>query len=214
MSNDLRNRVLHSVAAVPAPTRKHQRARTVAVFLAFGVMIALAATLGQRGLRSTPYMTLALAAHALAIAVSTWWVIAPGGALGRARPLVRASATAALVILVLGALAAAATSASTWTLPARPLPMHVPCFSMDLVLGAMFFGVAAVGLRPFDPVAPRATAGALGVLALSWAALAMTLRCTQGDPLHVLATHVAPGLALVLVGIGFGARWFGVRALR
>lgn len=212
MSDDLRSRVLRSIAAHPAPTRSDQRWRTFAVAAVFVASIGMFAMIGHRGGRSTTYLAVALAAHALAIGVSSWWLVTPGRALGRARPVVRASAAVALGILIVGALVAASTTPEIS--PAAAALSHLPCSVMDLGLGALFFAVAAVGMRPFDPVAPRATAGALGVLGLSWASLAMALRCTRGDAVHVLTTHVGPGLVLVLVGAWFGARWFGVRSAR
>jgi hypothetical protein len=206
---NLRDRVLQSVAETPAPTRQNQRVRTWLVGSFFVASIIASAVAGHRGGRSVAYLALALGAHALAIVASTWWIAAPGGALGRARPMVRASAAAALVLLVLGALGAGALAPARVTTTA----MHLGCLEMDLALGAVFFFAAAFGLRPFDPVAPRATAGALGMLGLSWAALAMAMHCSLGDPFHVLATHVLPGLGFVLAGALVGPRWFGARTI-
>lgn len=200
----LRDRVLHSVATVPAPTRKQQRVRTLLVGALFVAAVLVAAALSRRGDRSASQLALALSVNALAIGASTWWLVVPGGALGRSRSVVRVSAATAVAVLVLGAIAGPSANAT--------MSMHIPCFAADLAMGAGFFTVVSFGLRPFDPVAPRATAGALGVIALSWAALTLTLHCSIGDPLHVLATHVLPGLAFVLAGVCLGARWFGVRA--
>ena len=203
--NDLRARVLRDTAASPSPTRKNQRLRTLAVTATFVGSVLLAALSGHRGERSSTYLAVALFGHALAVVASTWWIAAPGGALGRSRPLVRLSAAAATVVLVLGVLLAAGIA------PQSAAPMHTACTSMDLALGAVFFFGAAFGLRPFDPVAPRSTAIGLGVLGMAWGALAMALHCPIGSAHHVLASHVFPGLAFVLLGAVVGRRWFGPR---
>ena len=127
--SDLRERVLRSVAATPAPTRPAQRRQALRVAAVFVLTLVVAAAFGHRGDRTNAYLTIALLGNVLAVAASTWWLAAPGGALGRGRPLVRLSVASAVTFLVMGVLLAARIAP-----PPLGENVHRACWGADVAV--------------------------------------------------------------------------------
>ena len=79
-----------------------------------------------------------------------------------------------------------------------------------MLLSALIGGLALAGftwaLRRAAPSASTIRGAALGAAAGAWAGVSLFIFCPVGDVQHLTLGHVAPVLALTLVGVGAAAR--------
>jgi hypothetical protein len=115
------------------------------------------------------------------------------------------------VLLFGGAALAGLLAPQTLTWPASELAGHVMCLTMYVVLSSLLLGLSALWFKQTDPWTPRVRGAAAGAAAGAWASFTLALRCPKADPVHVLATHVLPIVAIVLLGAWLGARRFGFK---
>jgi hypothetical protein len=201
----------------PSPTR-HQYLVRRSLFAALGLAIITMTALmhGFAWFEHKPvaYVVVgALCVGALA-GVATWLVGRFGSStLGPRRVALARFTRVALPALAVGSLAANVAAPETMGWPSRSVTCHVACTVVLLLSGAMLAAFAVLSLRRADPISPRTTATAIGALAGAWASLAVGLQCPYPDPIHVLATHVAPVAVLMWLTARLGARFVGLDPL-
>lgn len=219
LPKNLKDELLLAIARERSSTRTEGTTR-----FSIGLGLALVLILGvalQHGLpepsptRPFSYLLISVAVALTAALLATRWTLTAGGSsLGRSRSFLRRLVWLVPATLAFGALLANASAPETWALAGRDWPAHRICVLIYVGLGCALLGIALFGLRPLDPIAPRLTGAALGAAVGAWTTLAVSLQCPSADPTHVLGTHVAPGLLLIALGVGFGRHALGFRYRR
>lgn len=218
LPHGLRQDLLAAVANQPSPTRADVITRRAA-WLVLGLVLILGVALlhgipEPTAARPLTYLFVSAAIALAAAALATRWVLtADASSLGRPRSSLRRLALLLPITLAFGALLANASAPETWNLPGRSWSLHGICIFIYLGLGGALLLIFLFGLKPLDPIAPAVTGAALGAAVGAWTTLAVTLQCPSADPIHALATHVAPGLVLIALGAALGRRVLTFRYL-
>jgi hypothetical protein len=210
---DLRARILAAAADEPSPPRERvKRSSVVAMALALVALTsALFATGGLHlGSRPAAYVAVTAIGWAAAAVLATVFAFGRGrSAVGRASPLLMASAVAVAPLLCVWALA--------WTMAWPELDLgeggwaaHLTCFAMATVVGLAPLLLLAFVRRGTDPVHPGAAGAALGAAAGAWAGTVMDLHCAVSGAFHVAFAHACPSLLLAVIGAVVGARILGI----
>jgi hypothetical protein len=214
---DLRARILEAAGREPVRSRAYgARRRVVVLAFGFAATIAVLLLLGcpYVGRRPLAYVAALAGAWALVAGWATWAALARGRSM-LGRPAGERVAIALLTPAALLACALVGSLAWPQTIDGRGgLRSSVICAAFT-ALFAMGPLVAFAFLRKnSDPVAPRHSGAALGAAAGAWGALGIELYCTRPTPWHVFSGHVAPVLALALVGALLGGSFLRVVAVR
>ncbi|MDP9036147.1 MAG: hypothetical protein M3O50_15205, partial [Myxococcota bacterium] len=188
-SPELRQRVLAAVAAEPVAARTGRALHAAVLAAGFGLMVPISVVLGGPGFRGRPpgyVVAIVLSWFGLAVATSWAGVSRGRSMLGRPRAwrvlLVLATPVTLLgVSLLVGSMwpqmlqeAPGAHKRVLWFVapPQIVCLVATPLFAIGPLLAFAFVR------RSSDPVAPRATAAAIGAAAAAWAATAMALHCS------------------------------------
>jgi hypothetical protein len=211
-SPDRRSRILASVAAIPAPTRRELVRRQGWLALA-GIAGALTLFAVGGGLRATGRPPSLVAWTALGTAcfggVGIWFLFTRGrsgfrrgwAALGLA-----ALVPAAAFVLWRYGLGSLYHLSGPWS--GRT---GYRCFAMSVATGGTLFGAALIAWRHADPMTPRATGAAFGAGAGLASALLVDLWCPVSYVPHLLLGHVLPIAVLAAAGAAVGRRLLGAR---
>jgi hypothetical protein len=210
--DELKARILQAARHQPAPPRSEVR-RRVAVTLAVGVLVPLAAFFAVGAVRPGPRplaLILATSGGALGIALAAVWVAYGRGGqmLGRARGRLLAMTVAAPATFVVWKMAWSSRYDMTEDWATRP---GLRCFALTVLFAAVPFLALASIRRGSDPTHPRTLGAALGVATGTCAAVLVDLWCPVGHPRHLVFGHLLPIIILGLVGIWVGHRVLAVR---
>lgn len=211
----LRDRVLQAAAMRPAPTRRAFRWRRMGAISATAMILGLIAVSEgvpcEPGIRPDAHVAVAAAFSALIAVIAGAVALLPIRS-PLWRPAVRfRMAWAVPVYLVLASFIANLVVPETLRWPVKEVMAHLRCLMASTMIGGAVLALFVRLERGIDPVAPRATGASLGAVAGAWAALVLSIRCPHPDPAHVIATHVLPVAALVVVGAAAGARWIALQ---
>jgi hypothetical protein len=213
LSPELRQRVLASVATVPAPTRAQTVRARVWLFVA-GIAGAIAIFFLKGGVRVTnrPPVLVAITSLGTSIiaGVGMYFLFTKRGRHMMRRPwawLVAAAALSALAFLAWRyGFSAAFGLADRW--PDRP---GVRCLSLSILTGALPLFAALASWRGTDPVTPAATGAAFGAGAGLGSAVLVDLWCPVSYVPHLILGHLLPILLLSIAGALFGWRVLQIR---
>ena len=207
VSADLKQRVLASVADIPAPTRAQAR-RARAWLFACGVIGAIAIFFLEGGVRITsrPPSLVALTSlgTAVIVGVGMWFLFTRGrSVLGRpgARLLVAALVSSVLFVAWRYRISAIYGLTEAW--PERP---GFRCLGLSILTGALPLLGALLSWRRSVPVSPVATGAAFGAGAGLGSALLVDLWCPVSYLPHLLLGHLLPIGVLALLGGVLGSR--------
>jgi hypothetical protein len=207
LSAEFKQRVLASVADVPAPTRSRVL-RTRAWLFACGIVGALAIFFLEGGVRvaARPPSLMALTSLGTAVIVGTGvWVLFTRGrsVLGRsgAQLIVAAVGSAVLFVAWRYRVSSIFGLAQAW--PERP---GFRCLALSVVTGALPLLGALLSWRRAVPVSPIATGAAFGAGAGLGSALLVDLWCPVSYMPHLLLGHLLPIGVLALLGGALGSR--------
>jgi len=142
--------------------------------------------------------------------LATWGASRGGSMLGRPR-----SALLWVVVatpLLLEAWYVGSAARADVTVVASPVSASLRCVLATLAMALAPLALLLVGRKGGDPVHPRATGAAIGVVSGAWAAVLIDLHCERVDLVHVTLGHVLPVVVLALVGGAVGGTWLRVRA--
>jgi len=213
LSPDFKQRVLASVADMPAPTRA-QATRARAGLFACGVAGAIAIFFLEGGVRVTsrPPSLVALTSLGTAVIVGVgMWVLFTRGrsVLGRpgSRLLVAALASSVLFVAWRYRVSAAYGLVDVW--PERP---GFRCLGLSILTGALPLLGALLSWRRSVPVSPVTTGAAFGAGAGLGSALLVDLWCPVSYLPHLLLGHLLPIAVLALLGGVLGSRLLRVWA--
>jgi hypothetical protein len=204
---ELKQRVLGSVAEVPAPTRT-QVLRMRAWLLGCGVAGAVTIFFLEGGVRLTtrPPSLVALTSvgTALIVGVGTWLLFTRGrSVLGRPVSLLAATAVVASLLFVAWRYGISAHYGHTDAWPERP---GFRCLALSIATGALPLLGALLSWRHAVPVSPIATGAAFGAGAGLGSALLVDLWCPVSYLPHLLLGHLVPIGVLALLGGVLGSR--------
>jgi hypothetical protein len=207
---DRRSRILASVSAIPAPTRR-ELLRRQAWLVLVGVAGALTLFFLEGGLRATGRPPSLVAWTSLGtscfVGVGMWFLFTRGrSGLRRGWAVLGLATLAPAVAFVLWryGLGSLYQLASPW--PTRP---GYRCFAMSVATGAIPLFAALMAWRHVDPMTPRATGAAFGAGAGLGSALLIDLWCPVSYVPHLLIGHVLPIAVLAVVGAAVGGRILG-----
>ena len=212
LSPDLKDRVLASVKALPAPTRREAlRARTW--LFSCGVIGALAVFFlngGVRMLARPPsFVALTGAGTAGVVGVGMWLLFTRGrSTLRRPRSVLLAAAVLSAIAFCAWRYGIARIYRLTGVWPGRE---GFRCLGMSVVTGGLLLFAALVSWRRSDPVTPWATGAAFGAGAGLGSALLVDLWCPVSYLPHLLLGHVLPIAILAAVGGLIGRSVLGIR---
>ncbi|MFI5298036.1 MAG: NrsF family protein [Polyangiales bacterium] len=211
--DSLRQRVLAAAAANPSATRASVKRRG-AILIVASIALALGAFEAAGGLEHAAGrplgITLAIVAGIVCGAVAlTWLSVLRGGSTLHRTPR-----------LLLGGVLVAPVALFVW--------MHLfagryvePFSRLGLRCFLFTFGVSLLPLlgflvlrRRMEPRRPGMLGAGVGAACGAWSAGLVDLWCPLTNPLHVLIGHVAPLLALIVIGALFGSRLLVPRADR
>lgn len=210
----LKERVRAAVQATASPTRAELHTRQRRLLLGVGGLL----------LGTALFNGLDVIAHKPLLYVLIVLLAMGGVALLTSRGLARLGTTVAipresrftrsnrlvLPLLVLGTVLANLAAPETLHAAHPAHPYHYGCMALGLLVGALIAAAGVFALRGADPIAPRKTACAVGAAAGAWTCLALTIKCSLMDPVHVLTTHVAPVALLMVVTMWLGTRRIGL----
>ena len=209
---DLRARVLQAVSQEPVPVRGEKRWRRAWPLIpAFGFLLYAFRGINFRGRPEAFVWAVGIAW--LPIAAFATWV-----AVGRGRSMLGRPAPWLVAVLALTPVAMMLTWAGlavAWSLPFETRSTahnHLLCDVVGLVLALGPLLALGYLRKQTDPVRPRLTGAAIGTAAAAWAAVVHHFLCALESPRHVFLGHVAPLLAVSLVGAFLTARTVAVRA--
>jgi len=207
---DRRSRILASVTAIPAPTRRQLLRRQAWLVLA-GVAGALTLFWVEGGLRATgrPPSLVAWTSLGTSCFVGTgmWFLFTRGrSGLRRGWAALTFAAVAPAVAFVLWRYGLG----SLYQL-AGPSPAHLGyrCFAMSVTTGGLLLFSALMAWRRADPMTPRATGAAFGAGAGLGSALLIDLWCPVSYVPHLLLGHVLPIAVLAAAGAALAGRILG-----
>jgi hypothetical protein len=209
---DRRSRVIASVGAISAPTRRQLLRRQVRLVVA-GVAGALTLFWIEGGLRATGRPPSLIAWTSLGtscfVGVGMWFLFTRGrSGLRRGWPVLGLAtvAPAAAFLLWRYALGSLYHLASPW-----PTRMGYRCFAMSVATGGILLFAALMAWRRVDPMTPRATGAAFGAGAGLGSALLIDLWCPIAYVPHLLIGHVLPITVLAMAGVAAGRRLLGAQ---
>ena len=207
LSPDLKQRVLGSVAEIPAPTQA-QVVKARAWLFACGIAGAVAIFFLEGGVRLTDRPPSLVALTSLgtgAIVGSGLWFLLTRGRSMLGRPVLGMMAVA--VIPSVGFIA--------WRYGVSSLYEHVGpwqgrpgfrCLALSVATGALPLLGALLSWRRAVPVSPVATGAAFGAGAGLGSALLVDLWCPVAYLPHLLLGHLLPIAVLALLGGALGSR--------
>jgi hypothetical protein len=207
LSPDLKQRVLASVADLPAPTRT-EVLRARAWLFGCGVAGAIAIFFLEGGVRLTsrPPSLVALTSlgTAVIVGVGSWFLFTRGrSALGRPGSRLLMAALASSVLFVAWRYRVSALYGLTEVWPERP---GFRCLGLSIVTGALPLLGALLSWRRSVAVSPVATGAAFGAGAGLGSALLVDLWCPVSYLPHLLLGHLLPIGVLALLGGVLGSR--------
>ncbi len=207
LSPELKQRVLASVADVPAPTRS-QVLRTRAWLFACGIVGALVIFFLEGGVRvgSRPPSLVALTSLGTAVIVGVGiWVLFTRGrsVLGRSGVQLLIAAIGSATLFVAWRYRISAVYGLTDAWPARP---GFRCLALSIATGALPLLGALISARRTVPASPVATGAAFGAGAGLGSALLVDLWCPVAYLPHLFLGHVLPIGVLALLGGVLGSR--------
>jgi hypothetical protein len=214
LSPELKQRVLASAAAKPAPTRG-QTIRARLVLFAAAIAGALVIFFVKGGVRMTnrPPLLVALTSLGTAIlsGVGMYALFTRRGRSMLRRPRVW------LLLAALGSTVAFMSwkygvSAAFGMAQAWPGRVGFKCLRLSILTGALPLCAALVSWRGTDPLTPAATGAAFGAGAGLGSALLVDLWCPVAYVPHLLLGHVLPIAVLATLGALVGWRLLRVRS--
>jgi hypothetical protein len=213
-SADLRALVLAEAKKTPAPTRAEHQKR-VAIVVTIGTLATAVLFFAMGGFtKGTRPVELVgfTAGFALLSAVILTRLSAPRrtSPLPKASSMLLSACVVAAPVLAVGVLAAAAMFPEHAHEDVA-MKSHLACALMTIVQGALPLVVLIVPRRGSDPVHPMLTGAALGMTAGAWAAAMAYLRCPHAGASHCVLAHVAPTLALTVIGAVLGRMFLRMR---
>ena len=216
VTRDLRAKVLAEAANAPAPTRTMEsRRRLVLLAVAAACVGSVAFMKGVptfSATRTQGYVLVsALGAGAVGLLAGAWFLRRARrsvGAFGEGLPGFAALVTVAVLAVSFAAFSfvPASAAAEVWGLSS-----HVACL---LAYGALSTALLVCGLVAFrgtDPVMPGLRGLGLAAVVTACATCALAVHFARVDLTHVLASHVGPAPAVLLLGALLGRRFLGVR---
>jgi len=209
----LKARVMSAAAREAAPVRRTVERRRAFAWIGAGLWMFLVfgGVGGLRAVERPVAFVLGTAAGWAAIALAATWGSSRGGSmLGRPRNTLLSLIIMTPIALVCWYAAWVGRSGVAGEAPADLAIL--PCMLVTLTMGLAPFALLLLGRRGSDPVHPRATAAAIGVVSGAWGAVLIDMHCERVDLLHVALGHVVPALLLGLAGFLVGGSWLGVRA--
>lgn len=207
--DDLRERVLAAVAAQPARTRAQGHRRALAAYAA--VALALTAIFEAAGGVAHASARPAAISQSIAAGTAVLAVVATWGALGAPVSGRRATTLAALVALLpLAAFAWLAGWHGTYVEPADKFGWR--CLALTTSMGALVLASVVFVRRGTVAVRPTLEGAAAGVAGGAIATVLVDAWCPLTNAAHVLHGHVAPMVALGVVGAACGKWLLAVRA--
>lgn len=215
VSIDLKQRVLAAVRKTPSPVRSDARreARLVAegsLVVAAGLFLALEGV-SHAGGRPLWFVVASMAVWVGVAAGSLWGAWRCGGSVAdRSAAWLAAIALGTPALLLAVALAFAWLDPGLTTLHADRLGLR--CFALTLAIAACPLVGLSIVRRSSDPVHPLANGAALGAASGACAGVMVDLWCPVGAARHVAIGHIAPVLALAVLGAVLGARVIAMRA--
>jgi hypothetical protein len=207
LSPEFKQRVLASVANVPAPTRA-QVLRTRVWLFGCGIVGALAIFFLEGGVRVTtrPPSLIALTSLGTAVIVGVgMWILFTRGrsVLGRPGLQLLAAAVGSAALFVAWRYRISSTYGLVDNWPERP---GFRCMALSIVTGALPLLGALLSWRRTVPVSPVATGAAFGAGAGLGSALLIDLWCPVSYMPHLLLGHLLPIAVLALLGGVLGSR--------
>jgi hypothetical protein len=207
LSPDLKQRILTSMADVPAPTRG-QVTRTRAWLFGCGIAGAVAIFFLEGGVRlaARPPSLAALTSLGTAaiVAVGTWLLFTRGrSTLGRPVSTLAVTAIAASLLFVGWRYGVSAVYDQAGVWPERP---GFRCLALSIATGALPLLGALLSWRRTVPVSPLATGAAFGAGAGLGSAVLVDLWCPVSYLPHLLIGHLLPIAVLALLGGVLGSR--------
>ncbi len=206
-----RDRLLATIGAMPAPTRR-ELLRRQAWLILVGVVGALTLFWVEGGLRATGRPPSLVAWTSLGtstfVGLGMWFLFTRTRAGHRRSWIVLGLATlapAVAFVLWRYGLGRLYDLASPW--PTRP---GFRCFAMSVAIGGILLFALLMAWRHVDPMTPRATGAAFGAGAGLGSALLIDLWCPVAYVPHLLVGHVLPIGVLALVGAVVGEKILGV----
>ncbi len=211
----LRERVMQAAATRPAPTRQATDKRRILTFCTVIVAVGLFSFMNgmphTSARRPVSHLVIGVVAFAMIAISAAIFMFRPiPSALGRSPAVRRKLAVAVPMALVLASLLANFSAPVTLRWPSTNIWAHIPCAIATMILGGIILALLIRMERGFESIAPRATGASLGAIAGAWTALLMAIECPYPDPFHVIVTHIAPVVLLVVMGMEFGSRWLVV----
>jgi hypothetical protein len=214
VSEDVRARILARMSATPSTTRGAGQAHAwlvlpSSVIVASALFFAFGGPTHGQG-RPFWFYSASSLGWGMVAAISVWGALYRGGsAVGRPRPWLLAVAVgtpAALFAMMFGL--AVVHPEVTLVHPER---LGLKCLGLT-VAAATFPLVALASLRRrSDPVHPVATGAALGSACGASAGVMVEMWCPVATPAHVALGHIAPIVAMALIGALLGSRVIAMR---
>jgi hypothetical protein len=207
LSPDLKQRVLASLADVPAPTRA-QVVRARAWLFGCGVVGAIAIFFLEGGVRPSsrpPSLVAITSVGTAAIAGIGMWLLLTRGrsVLGRPVSWLAAAAIVSSLAFVAWRYGVSSLYGHTEPWPGRP---GFRCLALSVATGALPLLGALLSWRRTVPVSPVATGAAFGAGAGLGSALLVDLWCPVSYFPHLLLGHLLPIGVLALLGGSLGSR--------
>jgi hypothetical protein len=208
---DLKQRILATVQAEPAPTRSDVRARGwLTLGICSAIALAIFAHFGGVRIYDRPSLLVLWTCLGWSVAASA----AAAVAVSRGRSMLGRS-TASLAILIVATPLALLVWKTAVTLPfgtemMAPWPGRpgFRCLGLSFAMAVPLLGALVVLRRRSDPVHPGVAGAALGITAGVAAGTLVDLWCPVAYVPHVVLGHIVP----LLVVAAFGA-WAGRRLL-
>jgi hypothetical protein len=201
LSPDLKQRVLASVAEVPAATRA-EALKARAMLVSCGVLGAVAIFFLEGGVRLTArpssLVVLTSLGTAAITAAGAWFLLTRGGSvLGRHVSLLVTAAIVSSMLFVAWRYGVSSFFGKTEAWPERP---GFRCLSLGFCLGALPLFAALLSWRRTRSVTPVATGAAFGAGAGLCSAPLLDLWCPVSYMPHLILGHLLPIGLLALVG--------------
>ena len=210
----LKSLVMAATAREASPSRHAVERRRALSWFAAGLwmLLVFGGLGGMRAVERPIAFVLGTAAGWAALSlVATWGASRGGSMLGRPR-----SALLCVVVatpLLLEAWYVGSVARSDITVVASPVSASLRCVLATLAMALPPLALLLLGRKGGDPIHPRVTGAAIGVVSGAWAAVLIDLHCERVDFAHVTLGHVLPVVGLALVGGARGGTWLRVRGL-
>ena len=211
LPTNLKDRILAETARREAPTRAQANKRALIAYATATTAMAVAffAAGGIEHSRSRPIgITLFMAGGACVIAF-----VATAATLGRGSTMLGRSMRTLALVAALVPVATFVWLVAWHTQSTDPFKrIGYRCLGLTLVMGIAPLIVTAMMRSGTAIRAPKASGAAIGAVSGAWAGIGVDLWCPLSDPMHVAIGHVAPMLALILVGAIVGHLFLRMRA--